>query len=296
MGKLKKPVLDGTRRDYWYMDPEKLVLVTDKDHPLYDPRVEGPPEERLVRNIMKFGVKNPIQVRKNGTIPEVVAGRQRVKAIREANRRLEEAGFTKKQIPVIPEKGTDRDMYGIMILENELRREDNPLTKAKKALTLYNMGANEQEIADTFGVCEQTVQNWLNLNDLSDTVQNAIESGEISASAASELLELEREEQDKVFEELKAEEGNVSASKVREKIRGEPKKPKLRPRKEIERTIEIVSNQSGERAQGFLEALQWLLGGESSIVPQDGPNDSEAQTEDGDGGLFGAFNGDEEHV
>ena len=53
-------------------------------------RVDDEPTEEMIRNVMHFGVIEPIVVRKNQETgkTEVVAGRKRTKACREANRRL----------------------------------------------------------------------------------------------------------------------------------------------------------------------------------------------------------------
>src|SRR5580692_10690815 len=85
------------KTDVYFFDPRDLVLVTDKDDLLYDARVEDPVNEALVASLMyapdgksSLGVIQPVTGRRNqesGKV-EVVAGRDRVKAGREANRRL----------------------------------------------------------------------------------------------------------------------------------------------------------------------------------------------------------------
>ena len=40
------------RSDCLWFDPEDLVLVTDKESPFYDPRVELPVDDGLVQNIL----------------------------------------------------------------------------------------------------------------------------------------------------------------------------------------------------------------------------------------------------
>ena len=46
-------------------EPEKLHLVTDKTHPLYDERIHLPISEAMVLNIMDQGVLEPIIVWKD---------------------------------------------------------------------------------------------------------------------------------------------------------------------------------------------------------------------------------------
>ena len=124
----EKTVIDAPRANMFMVEPEQLTLVTDENHPLYDPRVHLPVDDNLVRNIMAFGVKEPILVRKNGVEFEVVAGRQRTKAAIEGNKRLAKEGKEPMRVRAIIERGDEADMFGVMILENELR-QDNTLSR-----------------------------------------------------------------------------------------------------------------------------------------------------------------------
>ena len=38
----------GSHQDMWAIEPEKLTLITDESHPLYDERVHLPVNEELV--------------------------------------------------------------------------------------------------------------------------------------------------------------------------------------------------------------------------------------------------------
>ena len=72
-----------------------LRLVTDPKHFLYDPRAEepmGPEDEEFVQDIQRRGVRVPVIARKNGPAYEVVAGRRRVLAAREVNKRQKGKG------------------------------------------------------------------------------------------------------------------------------------------------------------------------------------------------------------
>jgi ParB family chromosome partitioning protein len=45
------------RSDLLHFDPEDLLVVTDKDHPLFDERALKNPEERVIASIIKKGSK-----------------------------------------------------------------------------------------------------------------------------------------------------------------------------------------------------------------------------------------------
>jgi ParB family chromosome partitioning protein len=124
----KKPT-QASRSTLLHLRPEDLILVADENQLLHDPRVDLPYDEKIVRNIMTHGVINPVTVRLNGPNIEVIAGRGRVKATIEANKRLEKEGKEPVLVPVIPRKGDDADIYGILISENECRREDSAVNR-----------------------------------------------------------------------------------------------------------------------------------------------------------------------
>jgi ParB family chromosome partitioning protein len=238
--------LNAQRSDAFTLDPENLTLVADPDHPLYDPRVHDEPDEALVRNIMAYGVIEPIIIRKNGDRVEVVAGRGRVKCALEANRRLTAEGKQPIRVPAILKRGQDAEMYGVLISENECRREDNPLHKAEKAQRLINMGKSVEEVAIAFGVKRQSVEAWLALGDVAPPVLDAVEKGEISATAASKLSGMDRESQVQTFEALKSEGGKVTVERVKQaaregKAEQQEKQPRMRSRMDI---LQILNNAS----------------------------------------------------
>lgn len=112
--------------------PEKLHLITDKTHPLYDERIHLPIDEGMVLNIKELGVLEPITVWKD---PEngltcVVAGRQRVRHTLEANKLLLKEGKKPLLVPAVVKRGSANQMAKYMVSENEIRRPDTPLGRA----------------------------------------------------------------------------------------------------------------------------------------------------------------------
>lgn len=170
-------------------DPEDLLLVTDPKSPLFDERVNLPVSEALVRNIMHHGVLETIIVRKNPETgkTEVVAGRQRVKATREANVRLAAQGCETICIPATVRRGDDGSLAGVMVSENEIREDDTPLGRAKKMERLLALGKSEDDLAVLFGCTKTTVKNTLALLECCADVRKAVEKGEINVTAAYDL-------------------------------------------------------------------------------------------------------------
>lgn len=258
---MAKTALDAKRRDIFMLQPEQLTLVTDKNHPLYDPRVENPPDESMIANIAVYGVLEPILVRKNGSAIEVIAGRGRTKAAIEANKRLLAEGKPSLLIPAVVKGGSDADLFGILISENEIRRNDSMLIKGSKARKLLNMGYTIQQISVTFGVSRQSIENWLLAEELPEQIKEAIETGDISATAAIQVAEYSRDEQIERIKDIKekGKKPTVQTMKSAANSQDNNPLPKMKTRKEIEKENSEWANTT-EYTKGYKDALLWVLG------------------------------------
>ncbi|WP_414477368.1 ParB/RepB/Spo0J family partition protein, partial [Klebsiella pneumoniae] len=170
-------------------EPEKLHLVTDKAHPLYDERIHLPLSEAMVLNIMDQGVLEPIIVWKD---PEtglscVVDGRQRVRHTLEANKRLAKEGKAPLLVPAVTKRGSAVRMAQAMVSANEIRQADTPLGRAKKMADALDRGHDEDDLALMFGVSVPTVRATLSLLDATQAVKDAVESGTVTVTQARQL-------------------------------------------------------------------------------------------------------------
>ncbi|WP_430307316.1 ParB/RepB/Spo0J family partition protein [Serratia sarumanii] len=240
-------------------EPERLHLVTDRSHPLYDERIHLPLDEAMVLNIMDQGVLEPIIVWKD---PEtglscVVDGRQRVRHAIEANKRLAVAGKDLLFVPAVTKRGSAVRMAQAMISANEIRRADTPLGRAKKMADALERGHDEEDLSLMFGVGVQTIRATLTLLDATQAVKDAVESGDITVTQARQLANLTPDEQREKVKEVEAAtvgtKGHEKARRQRQVI-GDAK-PRLKSRKEITKALEGAS---GDYAQ----ALRWVLGDE----------------------------------
>ncbi|MBN3978272.1 ParB/RepB/Spo0J family partition protein [Serratia marcescens] len=240
-------------------DPERLHLVTDREHPLYDERIHLPLDEAMVLNIMDQGVLEPIIVWKD---PEtglscVVDGRQRVRHAIEANKRLADTGKDLLFVPAVTKRGSAVRMAQAMISANEIRRADTPLGRAKKMADALERGHDEEDLSLMFGVGVQTIRATLALLDATQAVKDAVESGAVTVTQARQLANLSPDEQ---REKVKEVESATAGTKGHEKARRQRQvigdaKPRLKSRKEITNALEGAS---GDYAQ----ALRWVLGDE----------------------------------
>jgi ParB family transcriptional regulator, chromosome partitioning protein len=216
-------------------DPNDVVLVEDKTSALYDERVENDYKESLVLNMMfapdgvPQGVLKPLTGRRNsetGKI-EIIDGRQRTKAAREANRRLKQRGFEPIWLPVWIKRANDQRAMGMLISANEHATEDSPINRAKKAQRYIDLGRDEKEVAVLLGMSESTVKNLLKLLDAPAVIRNAVDAGKITTSDAYRLSREEPDEAKKKLGELlekaprtPGKKRSKNAKKAREIVRG----------------------------------------------------------------------------
>ncbi len=262
------------KKDVLLFDPEDLVIVEDPASALYDERATMPVDEPLVLNIMHHGVLEPILVRKNqetGKV-EVVAGRQRVKACREANKRLKKQGCETHRVPAVVKRGEGHALMGMMISENEHREDDSPLVRAKKVQRFLDMGRSEEEAAVMFGVSVSTIKNMVALLDAPKVVQRSLEKGEIGATDAYKLAKLEPEEAEKRIEQL----GKEAPRQNGKKRRSNGKKAKAiiegssggRGKREIlalQKKISETESMKEMHRIGALAILGWALGDDKAL-------------------------------
>lgn len=277
MGKLESWGADG-RDDAFKFDPTKLVVVEDKDHPLFDERVNLPLDEALVRNIMVNGVVSPVVVRLNGkrkdgsAIVEVVDGRQRVRAAVEANKRLAAEGKQTILVPTVRRRGEAADLFGVMVSTNELRKNDSALIKARKLQRYLAMGRSEEEAAVAFGVTKATIDNMLKLLELDPKVQKVVERENIPLNVAKELSALPQEEQPAALDKL-IESGNIrgargieAARRVKNGHTAESSKVRMMSKVALAEWKKRLSKLDGTQADIALAVVSRILGSERALA------------------------------
>jgi ParB family chromosome partitioning protein len=277
---VKKAFGADAMSDLLWLDPEKLVIVTDPKHPLYDARHKLPVDEKLVKSFLLHGCKKPILVRKNGEtkggepIVEVVDGRQRVKACREANRRAGRKPGDPDYIRVTATttRTDGASAFALTCLLNEGHHKDDPITLARKMQRLLDMGSDLEYVAVSFQRSEADVKKHLRLLDLGEDAQAAVSRKELSVSAALNLTKLPRAEQTEALTSLREaseETGEKKTAAVVEKAvaatgRTKASPKRARNRKEIAAWRERLRE---EKFEGDLfdlvdAVLLWAEGGD----------------------------------
>lgn len=202
-----EPVIGTRVKGLRIADPDNFTLIgldtDDKEgHPLHDERVHLPVNMSLAKNMMELGVLEPILCRENGDRLEVIAGRQRVKAAREANRLLKAKGEKPITMPYLVKRPDDAEAMGMMLSENTQRQDDDVMLKAEKAARFMKLEPSIDKAATYFGVDKQTINMWLKLRELHPEVRHAVKEGKIAATAAAKLHKLTKEEQYEQLNEI----------------------------------------------------------------------------------------------
>jgi len=140
----------------------------------------------LAESIRKYGLIQPIVVRKIGTKYEIIAGERRFKASSLAN---------KETIPAIIVNLSDRDSEEIALLENVQREDLTPIEEAVSYKRILDVGyITQEELAKKIGKSQSSIANKIRLLNLDDIVQDALLHGKISERHARSLLKIHSNE------------------------------------------------------------------------------------------------------
>ncbi len=137
----------------------------------------------LADSIKKYGVIQPIIVRKKEDHYEIVAGERRWRAAKMAGL---------KEIPVIIKDYTEQQMAEVSLIENLQREDLNPIEEAKAyQLLIQKYNLKQEEIAEQVSKSRTAITNALRLLKLSEKTQAMLTEGLISTGHAKVLLAIE---------------------------------------------------------------------------------------------------------
>jgi ParB family chromosome partitioning protein len=177
-----------TRGEIFWMnaDDKRLVVVTDKQHRLYDSRVELPVDPAMVASISdpKIGILEPVIVRNVGGTYEVVEGRQRVKAARAAQEQVKGRVI---RVPLIVRSScNDASAASMSAIANNQRTEETATQKGERVKVLLETGHSKDEVCSIFGVGWQTISGWVAIAESPET-SAALEAGTVTATEAAKI-------------------------------------------------------------------------------------------------------------
>ena len=168
----------------------------------------------LSDSIKKYGLIQPIIVRKLGKKYEIIIGERRYKA-------SILAGLEK--IPVIIRDINGKESFEISLVENVQRKNLSPIEEAlayKKVITESSL--NIEDFSKKIGKTEDLINSKIKLLSLSDKVQESLINNEISERHARSLLKLNsKSEQNYLLKKIISERLNVKSTEEEiDKIKG----------------------------------------------------------------------------
>jgi ParB family chromosome partitioning protein len=192
--------------------------------------------DELTESIKKYGVIQPIIVRRDGEFYTIIAGERRWRACKNANI---------KSIPCIVRDIENKNASEIALIENLQREDLNPIDEANAyEYIMERFGITQEEVSSIVGKSRVYVTNIMRLSNLDEYVKSKIVSNEISAGHGRAILSLPAESQvtltDKIIKE------DLSVRDV-EKLVRDSKKPRRRIEPEKDKFIVNVEEMLSER-------------------------------------------------
>lgn len=219
-----KRAVEAPRRNYFMMNPYDVVVIgldteDGPEHYLWDERIHLPIDPAMVANIRTYGVQKAIKATKDGERVLVVEGRQRVKHNRLAWDQAIKAGEEPPRLPVDLIRGTEQHVFGVASVGNGFTQAETPMQRAGRAHKLFEMSGDEAHVAVTFGVKVPQLREWFSLLGVAPQVRRAVDTGEVSPSAAAKLAKLAKAEQVAQLEQLREQGIKPTTRAVANKVR-----------------------------------------------------------------------------
>lgn len=192
--------------------------------------------DELTESIKKYGVIQPIIVRKDGEIYTIIAGERRWRACKNANI---------KSIPCIVRDIENKNVSEIALIENIQREDLNPIDEANAyEFIMERYGITQENVSNIVGKSRVYVTNIMRLSNLDEYVKSKIVTNEISAGHGRAILSLTPDKQIVMTDRIIRE--NLSVREV-EKLVRDSKKPRRRVAPEKDKYIAYVEELLAER-------------------------------------------------
>lgn len=185
------------------MSEQFVELIKIKDNP-YQGRKVYEDIEALGRSIATYGLQELPKARANGKGYQLKFGHRRREAFRwlAANWQAQNLPDRYEGYTVMPldiEELTDEEMFQGAVIENEHRRNLNPIEQAEMMLVYRDQfKKTSEQIGELFGVSGATVRGIIRLRELPEPIQAQVALGEISQGAARKLLTIARVDESQV--------------------------------------------------------------------------------------------------
>jgi ParB family chromosome partitioning protein len=258
LGKGLSALLQDAKTDITSTDAKPVnstneILISQIQANPFQPRIEFDDTalQELADSIKVHGVIQPITVRKMGyDTYQIISGERRTRA-------SILAGLTK--IPAYVRVANDQEMLEMALIENIQREELNPIEISLSYKRLLDeCQLKQEELAERVGKNRTTVNNYLRLLKLPDSVQSALKSGKISMGHARAIINVEDpQKQEWMLEQMLNDELNVRQVETLVRVNKDTKKDKHSGKstlpsvytKEMQKFSRKLSERLGTKAQ-----------------------------------------------
>ena len=225
------------------LEKEDYERIRDIDIDLITPNPNQPRKafeqeklDELTESIKKYGVIQPIIVRKEGDFFSIIAGERRWRACKNANI---------KTIPCIVRDIENRNASEIALIENIQREDLNPIDEANAyEFIMERYGVTQEQVSNIVGKSRVYVTNIMRLSNLDDYVKDKIVKNLITAGHGRAMLSLEKERQKSVTDIIVRD--NLSVRDV-EKLVRTSKKPRRKEKPEKDKYISYLEEMLTDR-------------------------------------------------
>ncbi len=192
--------------------------------------------DELTESIKKYGVIQPIILRKEGELYTIIAGERRWRACKNANI---------KTIPSIVRDIENKNVSEIALIENIQREDLNPIDEANAyEFIMERYGITQEDVSNIVGKSRVYVTNIIRLNNLDDYVKDKIVKNQITAGHGRAILSLDKEKQKSLTDIIIRD--SLSVRDVEKLVRS-TKKPKRKTKPEKDKYIVQIEEMLTDR-------------------------------------------------
>lgn len=199
-------------------DPSQLILIEDKNHPLYTSRVFNKPDPLWVERMMEHGCPDPLWVASIPGLTDdqavdpqylVIDGRQRTITFREAH--AKGANIKLFVLPLMechPDAAPDSEemmaAVDLMVVANNFRKEETDIGRAEHVAHLHHTaGYGTKLLSGMFAKSQQTIRNWLSvIENLKPEQTELVRDGRMTFTDAMTVSRLPTDRRDEEIEKV----------------------------------------------------------------------------------------------
>jgi len=184
-----KEVIDSDNSSLLEIDIDEIVPNINQPRKTFDEKEIS----ELAKSIEKYGIIQPLLLKKKDDFYEIIAGERRYRAAKIAEI---------KKVPAIIRDVSEDISDRIAIIENIQRKDLNPVEEAMSYRHLLDsQDLTQQELAQEIGKSRQYIGNTIRLLKLDPRVLKLLEEGKLSTSHGKNLLSIK--DPDKQYREAK---------------------------------------------------------------------------------------------